>query len=171
MSQIDIVPEDRHTCSLDGCDTEFTASRSVAGSYCSRDCRDRAADQRFLNAIEQDHRFCWNCFRQRKEIERVPDEARRGRGKWTAEALIGFEFLTEHAEEGPYGIECKCGGINHDVDWGGRRSEPFLWYLRIAGLTLYREGQRDQDINIVVLADELYSTDDLELAVGRALLA
>ena len=171
MPSITITREKRCECALDDCDAEFGVSAAV-GSYCSRKCRRRDRGRRLLRDIRQDHRFCWSCFRQRKEIERPPDNALRGRGRFTAEALIGFEYETEHVEHGPHGIECECGGIDHDMpDFGQRDQTPFHWYLALASRQLVADGRREDAVDTAVFADELWQTDDLELAVGRALSA
>jgi len=170
MPAIQTVREDVYTCALEECDNDRTPSTSVRGSYCSRDCADRADGRALLQDIEQDHRFCWGCFRKRKDVERVPDEARRGRGRFTAEAMIGFETPTRHVERGPYGLECTCGAVDHDVDYVEARDRaPFHWFLSAASRQLVADGRREDAINAAALADRLWQGDDLALAVGRAL--
>ncbi|WP_436933675.1 hypothetical protein [Halovenus marina] len=170
MSTVDLVPEQRYECALEECDQERTPSTSIAGSYCSDECAARAAGRALLQDIEQDHRFCWSCFRQRKSIERPTAEAKRGRGRWTAEAMVGFEYATEHVDMGPYGLECTCGAVDHDLDWTEVRDRtPFHWYLGLASRQLVADGRRDDAVDVAELADQLWLTDDLELSVGRAL--
>lgn len=170
MPRIQVVSEERYSCGHGDCDNDRTASTSVAGSYCSRECRDRADGKGLLEDIRQDHRFCWSCFRQRKSIEKPPAQVKRGRGKHTAEAIVGFEYLTEHSERGSHGIECTCGAVGHDIDWSeARQKAPIHWFLTLASRQLVDDGRRDDSIDVVTLADELWQTDDLELAVGRAL--
>jgi len=167
--------EERYDCAFEECNETRTSSTSVAGSYCSRDCADRAAGRALLRTIRQDHRFCWSCWRRRKEIERPTDPARRGLGPVVDSALVGYEYTTGAVERGPYGIECKCGALDHDDPAYDRRDEgPYQWFLYVAVERLVAEGQRDSRLEIGRLADELWADDDevpLELAVGRALEA
>jgi hypothetical protein len=167
---IRLVQEREYPCSRPDCTAQFKQSTAIAGSYCSEDCAAQDTGRKFLANIRRDHRFCWSCFRTRKEIERPTDELRRGRGRHTAEAIIGYEYPTQHVEMGPYGLECECGGIDHDTpDWDVRYSVPYQWFLYRISEQLVNEGQREDAIDLVTLADELWETDDLELAVGRAL--
>jgi len=169
MASITITTPDTYECSFDDCSRQFTDRTAVQGSYCSRECAHRAAARSLLRDIRQDHRFCWACFRQRKEIERPSDEFLRGRGRHAAEAIVGFEYLTGTTEKGPHGIECECGALDHDVDWGQRAAGPYEWYLYRCSLQLRDEGKRDDALDLPTLVDALWETDDLELAVARAL--
>jgi len=172
MPSITITREQRYDCSFEDCTDQRTPSTSVAGSYCSPECATRATGRKFLRDVEHDHRFCWSCFRQRKEIERPTDEARRGKGRFTAKAMVGLEYRTEHVEEGPYGLECECGAVDHDTpEYDRREAGPYHWFLLLVSQQLVAEGQREDEIDIETFADVYWSTDDLELAVGRALLA
>jgi hypothetical protein len=166
----------RYECSLKGCDAERTRTSSVEGSYCSRDCADRAHGRALLQDIKQDHCYCWSCFRQRKRVERPTDEALRGLGAVTADALIGYESPTAAVERGDYGLECECGAVDHDLpDWGQRSAGPWEWFLQLASEELVDDGRRDDAVDAATLADELWAGGDedvpLELAVGRALEA
>jgi hypothetical protein len=172
MPSITVAPEERYDCAFDGCDNDRTPSSSVAGSYCSTECATLATGRSFLEDIKQDHRFCWSCFRQRKEIERPTDEARRGLGPVTDEALIGYEYSTPHVSEGVWGLECTCGAVDHDTPaYDVRESVPYYWYLYLIGEQLVADGQRDNSLDLETLADVHWATDALELAVGRALRA
>ena len=167
---VTITQERRYDCSFADCDGDRTPSTSVAGSYCSEECATRAVGRAFLRDVEHDHRFCWSCFRQRKEVEKPPDEIKRGRGRHTAEAIVGYEYHTEHISGGDYGLECTCGAIDHDTPPLDRSTKgPYLWFLTLASKQFVAEGRREDCIDIVTLADELWETDDLELAAGRAL--
>jgi hypothetical protein len=144
----------------------------VAGSYCSTECAARAKGESFLSDLRDDHRFCWSCLRQRKEIERPTDEARRGKGRYTAEAMIGFEYATEHADAGAFGLECRCGAVDNDTPaYNQRESAPYYWLLVQISRMFVAEGQREDTIDLPTLADVHFGTDDLALAVGRGLLA
>lgn len=173
---VELTRQRRYECALEECDNERTRTSSVDGSYCSEKCANRARGRGLLRDIRQDHRFCWSCFRQRKEIERPTNEARRGLAPITDAALIGYEYLTPAAERGDHGPECKCGAVDHDLpDWGQRSAGPWEWFLQLASERLADDGRRDDALNAAKLADELWTRGDdnvpLELAVGRALEA
>lgn len=167
---ITVTPEQRYDCERDGCDETRTRSTSVGGSYCSRECYNRSTGSNLLRDIRQDHRFCWSCWRARKEIERPTAESRRGLGPITDDALVGYEYYTEHAEMGPYGLECACGAVSHDIDDYDRLADgPYHWFLKLAFEQMVDEGQRDGAFDLVAFANAYWETDDLELAVGRAI--
>jgi len=168
--------QERYDCSFDECDNDRTPTSTVAGSFCSSECADQACGRALLRDIRQDHRFCWSCFRQRKEVERPTDEARRGWSLLIDEAVVGYEYPTEAVDQGPFGFECKCGALSHDDPVYDRRHEgPFEWFLQLCSEQLVQEGRRDDAVDAATLADELWSGGAadvvLELAVGRALEA
>ena len=172
MSTVTRTQAPRYPCAHPDCDADRTAHSSVAGSYCSERCAALDTGASFLRAVRQDHRFCWSCFRQRKEIERPSDAARRGRGRYTAEAMVGFEFPTKHVEVGPHGLECHCGAIDHDTpEWDQRRCGPYHWFLYLVAEEMVAEGQRETSLDLVTFAEELWQTDNLALALGRAFRA
>ena len=171
---VELTRQRRYECALEECDNERTRTSSVDGSFCSRACADRAHGRGLLRDIRQDHRVCWSCFRQRKRVERPTDEALRGLGAVTADALVGYESPTEFVEKGPHGYECKCGALDHDDSVYDRRHEgPFEWFLQLCSEQLVQQGRRDDAVDAATLADELWADGDedvaLELAVGRAL--
>jgi len=169
---ITLTRQTTYNCAFADCDETRTESSSVDGSYCSVECAARDTGRQFLRDLRHDHRFCTSCFRQRKEIERPTAAARCGLGVHTDAALVGFEYLTEHAAPGVHGIECACGAVNHDIDeeWL-RESGAYHWFLKTAAETLVGEGQREDTLDLATLANTLWETDDLELAVGLALRA
>lgn len=170
MARIRTVKPRQFDCSFADCDQQRTKHSSVAGSFCSEECAARHEGRKFLNQVRTDHRFCWSCFRARKEIERPTDEARRNLDPICDQALVGFEYHSEHVEMGPYGLECECGAVDHDVEeWDRRDEAPYHWYLYRVSQQLVAEGQREDAIDLETFADALWETDDLELAVGLAL--
>lgn len=172
MSTVQLVEEQEYPCSHDDCDATRTPNSSVRGSFCSVECAARDLGEAFLEDVRHDHRFCWSCFRTRKNIERPTDEARRGLGPITDAALVGYEYYSEHVEMGPHGLECECGAVDHDIpDWEQLEDGPFHWYLTLISEQLAAEGQREDTIDIVVLANIYWARDDLALAVGGALMA
>jgi len=172
MPRVTVEEPDHFECSREGCDERKTQYGMVDGSYCSEECAARATGADFLDVVEHDHRFCWSCFRRRKEIERPTAETRRGLGPVTDEALIGYEYSTEHVSEGEWGLECTCGAVDHDTPaYDARESVPYYWYLYLIGEQLVADGHRDNSLDLETLADVHWATDDLKLAVGRALRA
>lgn len=164
------VHADRDTCAFEDCDDQFAIPNAVAGSFCSQECADRHAGRSFLRDIHHDHRFCWSCLRIRKEIERPTDETRRGLGPITDEALVGYEYYTEHAQLGEHGVECTCGAVDHDIDeWLQREDGPYHWHLSLIVRETRAEGQHDKHFDLAKFADVYWTTDDLELALGSAL--
>jgi hypothetical protein len=161
---VTITHQQRYTCAAADCTNTRTPSSSVDGSYCSRDCADHARAHHLLTDIKQDHRFCYSCFRQRKTIERPPDETRRGWSPLIDEAVIGIEHPTEHVDLGPYGLECTCGALTHD-DPKYRQHEPgtFEQYLAAASHQLVEDGRRDTAIDPSVLTHALTTDTDPEL--------
>jgi hypothetical protein len=159
-----------YDCALDECEQTRTKTTSVEGSYCSRECADRQRGRDFLANIRTDHRFCWSCFRARKEIERPTDSAVQDlTGFYVKQAVVGFEYHTEHVEMGPHGLECECGACDHAIeDWNQRESGPYAWWLKEIVDQMRDEGQHERRFDIVAFCDTLWETDDLELAVGRA---
>jgi len=171
---VTVRPQKRYDCSLDGCDNDRTPASTVAGSYCSRECADRSDGRALLRDIRQDHRFCWSCFRQRKEVERPTDEARSGWSLLIDEAVVGYEYPTEFVEQGPYGLECKCGALDHDDPVYDQRHEgPFERFLQLASERFVADGRRNDAVDAAALTDEFRVDSDedvpLELAVGRSL--
>jgi hypothetical protein len=157
-------------CAFPDCSEEFRIPNAVAGSYCSTECRDRHEGRRLLRHVRQDHTVCWSCWRRRKEIERPTDAARRGLDPVTDQALVGFEYLTEHADHGKHGVECECGAVDHDIpDYDRRDDVPYHWLLYRYLEATRDEGQHDRDLDLATFADVLWESEDLELAVGRAL--
>jgi len=170
MSTVTLVAEETYDCEYPDCEETRTPSSSVGGSYCSQECRDRATGEQFLCSIRQDHRFCWSCLRQRKEIERPTAETRRGLGPITDAALVGYEYHTRHADMGEHGLECTCGAVDHDIpDWLRRETGPYHWYLTRLVEVTRAEGQHDYAFDLATFADRYWETDDLDLAVGAAL--
>lgn len=169
MSVRTTTPES-DTCACPGCDAEFTIPNAVRGSYCSAACADRHDGQRFLEHLRRDHTVCWSCLRPRKTVERPTAEARRGLDPVTDDALVGFEYLTEHADRGQYGVECTCGAVDHDIDGYDRRDgAPYHWHLLRIVEEMAAQGQHDKTFDLPAFADTYWETDDLALAVGRAL--
>jgi len=172
MPRIRFVSPEEYDCARDGCDETRTKHTSVEGSYCSRECADRAAGAALLRDLRHDHRFCGTCFRRKKDVETPTDEARRGWSLTIDKSVVGYESPTEHAERGPFGTECECAVVDHDagIDWV-RDSEPYHWYLARAVEYLRERGKRDDSLDVTTLAEQRWAGTDLTLAAGRALRA
>lgn len=168
---VTLTTPDRDTCADPDCDQEYPVPNAVAGSYCSQDCADRHDGRRLLRNIREDHRFCWSCWRARKEIERPTAYARRQLDTWRIDdAVVGFEYHTRHVDLGDHGLECECGAVDHDIDeWITRTEGPYHWLLKLIIEQMNDEGQHHHSFDIATFADTYWRTDDLELAVGRAI--
>ena len=194
-------------CEREGCEGTFTEQTSVEGSYCSQRCANLVAGENLLAHIQRDHRFCHACFRQLKEIERPPAKREIVIGPVDHDAvaptyrncLIGFEYLTEHAELGERsrdfvdhgeehrpdatdavitGTVCTCGTTDH--------RDAFLRLDEVVSITdaatrlcriltvLGTEGQHDKTIDVASLLTALEAqadgeTLDWQLALGHAI--
>lgn len=167
---IRVTTPESDQCASPDCDVEFKLPNAVAGSYCSPACRDRHKGQRFLDHLRQDHRICSSCWRPRKEVETPTAETRRTLDPITEQSLVGYEYPTEHVEEGDHGLECTCGAVSHDTpNWDRREEGPYLWWLQQYVRQTRAEGQHDKQLDLPTLADTLWETGDLALALGRAL--
>lgn len=83
-----------YPCSADGCEAAFEPRDAVRGSFCSAACARRHRGRKLLNIVAHDHRICHSCGRWTKEVERPPMHA--------PDFVIGYQYLTEHAELGPF---------------------------------------------------------------------
>jgi hypothetical protein len=166
---VTVTPAETDECDHPDCSVKYAIPNAVGG-YCSQECADRHAGHRLLQHLQRDHRICWSCWRPRKEIERPTDEQRRQLDPVTDQAVVGYEYLTEHADMGPHGIECTCGAVGHDIDDYDRRHDaPYHWLLREWVRETRAEGQHDKRLDLATFADVLWETGDLVLALGRAL--
>jgi len=167
---VTLTREETYRCELPDCDNTRTPSSSVAGSFCSQECAARHRGRAVLRDLRQDHRWCLSCWRERKEIERPTAAARRGLGPQTDAALVGYEYTTEHVDRGPYGLECTCGAVDHDIEgWIQHETGPYHWHLKRLVEQTAAEGQHDSEFDLATFADVFWETDDLELALGAAL--
>lgn len=160
------------------CGGPRTPTTSVRGSFCSTACFDRHKQRKhardILATIRKDHRFCGTCFRQTKEVEKPPSE------RWgLPDCVIGFEYRTEHADEGEktvatdeygheslvgFGQTCECGNTQH------AQAEPIIrdrfalelaYWLLEAVSELRAEGKVDEDVTVddAVLFEALIDAD------------
>jgi len=155
-------------CHEHGPEWEFTD-----GQYCSTEHAVRDDGHEVLSTLARDHRFCGSCYRPQKVVYRPPDTESpklRTKALVVRESFVGYEELTEHAEQGAYGIECSCGSVGHgDPETLCRNGSPYEWFLKCAVRQLRSEGTWDYHFDIETFADASWGDDDLELAVGRAL--
>lgn len=188
-----------NTCGYRDCETTVASRDAVEGSYCSSGCYYREQGARLLAHIDHRHELCGTCFRVTKDIERPPAEymrthfsesgggyTRRKGAEWshdssswtfeafnqelTREAVIGFATPTEHAEHGDYGLHCRCGAIDHDIDdQHVRDTEPWEWWLQLATEYLVEIGARNTTLEAATVGHAYYRTGDLRYAVGLAL--
>jgi hypothetical protein len=187
---------ERRTYKCARCGTPVPQDQLVAETYCSDDCHDRDRGENLLENIRHDHRFCYNCFRRTKEIEKPPQHA--------PDVAIGYQYLTENAEIGQQertadqttietdrtappadriisgATVCSgCGTIDHRDSW---QREEHISSIRDATLRLIdilqimrTEGQHEFKIDAKTLIRTLTKTarvesPDWSLAVGRAIV-
>jgi len=167
---VTVARQETYRCDFPECEQTYPRTAAVDGSYCSRECAARHRGRRFLADIRQDHRWCWSCWYQRKQIEAPTAETRRRLdGPIIREALVGYEYPTEHVDRGPYGLACQCGAVDHDIeDWvrrDGRERELLADLVAITREEGQHEYRFDGDRFEMIYGE----TDDLELAVGAAL--
>jgi hypothetical protein len=81
------------------CDGPRDPRASVEGSWCSLECYRIEKGENALAAVEQNHRFCATCFRQKKTVYRPTDEALLDAdvAKGIVSIFKGFQDPTEHA--------------------------------------------------------------------------
>lgn len=142
--------EEREVYECATCGDPRMPETSVAGSFCSTDChqthrRSKRASE-LLELVEHDHRFCYNCFAQLKEVHKPAGKSvvvgpslhdPEGWGQ-ASDVLIGFQRRTEEAEIGEKSLDvddespgdrpivedgvatgtiCRCGATDHrDVE-------------------------------------------------------
>jgi hypothetical protein len=159
--------------------------------YCSNKCETKAEGRETLEKLIYDHKRCFTCFRQLKTINPPKPDfefTKNGHG-WTRDedgevtlqyysqevtrqAATGFQFLTSDAAKGEKqrddrvitGTICDaCGNTDHthhDPIIAGRSA--------IGRLAILLAGDDEVVFDVETLHREYADTDDLELAVGRA---
>lgn len=160
--------------------------------YCTSECEVRHKGREVLEQFLYDHTRCFTCFRQLKTINPPkPDFEFTAKGHgWTMDedgeptlefysqettrqAATGFQFLTEHSAKGEKqrsdrvitGTICDaCGNTDHthhDTALASRRA--------ICRLVALLNDEDDVTFGAGTLHREYWRTQDIELAVGRAL--
>lgn len=169
------------------CGEQYSIPNEAPRGYCSLECVDREKGQKILNLLKHDHRYCHGCFIQLKEIERPTDEQlRHVEGQHSADAIIGFQYGTKHAETGQKtivakdnrkevvgtGIVCSnCGTTDHR-DSFQRDLEPkkAAKRLRKRVKETKNEGQHSYTFDGEAFVEAWNeNAGDWELALGRAL--
>lgn len=92
---------DTYECDRRDCEETFTKATAVRGSFCSSTCYYRHRGAGALKEVDADHKFCSSCFQQVKTVERPGEALLRANGVKASirEAIVGWQFPTEHAEE------------------------------------------------------------------------
>jgi hypothetical protein len=162
-----------YTCKRDACRGVVTPGAAIEG-YCSHECQLRAQGQRLLNLVKHDHRFCYTCFRQLKEVHDVPAWRRRRLDPVTESVVTGYQSRTEHAQLGERreqrpgtlpddtrrGTICECGQTSHRDREGLIQSSNIKTVARnlYATLeTLGEEGQHSSCVEYLPLVRVLYA--------------
>jgi hypothetical protein len=162
------------------------------GKYCSNACEVRHEGREHLEGILYDHRRCFSCFRRLKTVNPPkPDfEFTKDGHAWTKDedgeltlkyysqeitrqAATGFQFLTQAATKGEKqhgervitGTICDaCGNCDHT------HHDPALADRAAIGRLVDLLAAADDVVfDIQILHREYEATEDIELAVGRAL--
>lgn len=88
------------------------------------------------------------------------------------QAIIGFQYTTEHAVDGQYGIECECGNVDLGSEQGILRSSRWKQVLENIVDRLH-EKEREGRLNARIPRKRFYQlvrkTGDIEYSVGKAL--
>jgi len=177
---------DHPSCSTIGKRWEFQSG------YCSTRCvvKDKGREQ--LASLIYDHTRCFSCFRRLKTINPPKPDfefTERGHG-WTRDedgsttlqfydqevtrqAAVGFQFPTQHSGKGEKQLDDRvitgticdaCGNTDHT------HHDPVLTDRQAIGrLVSLLADKDDVAFDRETLHREYESTDDLELAVGKAL--
>lgn len=172
-----------YPCEDPDCDSRVPPEETVEGSYCSRECYQRSRGRPLLDLFKHDHRWCYTCFRQLKEIDRPPETA--------PDCVAGFQYHTEHGELGQVarrrtkyqfetetGTICECGNANTRERENLLREadiQTVVLKLHRGLVALRREGQHDKHIDIhaliAVLRTQARQGNDWDFprAVGAAI--
>jgi len=180
-------------CKYPDCDEFGNVWEFRHGKYCSSECDTRHEGRQALNEIRYDHRRCFTCFRELKTVNPPKPDfefTKNGHG-WTftedgeptlqyysqevtRKAAIGFQFRTEHATIGEKqrgdrvvtGTICLRCGNTEPTD-----HLPLLSNRDAIGrLVTLLSADDDAKIDPHALHREYDRANDLDLAVGRALL-
>jgi len=152
--------------------------------YCSRECLDKNRAESVYNLLKYDHRFCFGCFAKLKEVEKPTDtQLQKIDGQQSTEAVVGFQYRTEHADNGEKtikpgvidtvatGIVCgECGTTDH-TDGFQRDFTPIEAAKRLRKRVdeTREEGQHGYEFDTATFVEAWNETKDWELALGAAL--
>lgn len=179
-------------CKHPECDSHGRKWEFHHGKFCSTECETRHEGRQAIKHLKFDHRRCFTCFQRLKTVNPPKPDfefTKNGHG-WTfgedseptlqyfdqsesQRAAVGYQFPTEHAGKGEKqradrvitGTICDhCGNTahtHHDTTLADREAIG-----RLVSLLL-----EDDDVTIdpETLHREYRETEDIELAVGRAL--
>lgn len=160
-------------CQYSGCHDRGPEWEFTDGQYCCTEHAIRDAGDDVLSTLAHDHRFCSSCYRPVRVVYRPADSEcpkLRTKALVVRESFVGYEELTEHAEQGAYGVECTCGSVGYgDPESLCRDGSPYEWFLKRAVGQLRREGAWDHRFDVATFADAMWDGDDIDLAVGKAI--
>jgi len=185
------VSTDTETYSCSQCGDSFPAAAAIKGSFCSSECVDRHRAEkeatRILNQLQYDHRFCFTCFRQLKDVY-LP-ESRWG----IPDCFRGFQHRTKYAENGQKvvikptyhnldldddrglvttGIICCCGNTSHQHCERAIRDHRIFecaYYLTESLQILRAEEKIEHDINADQLFDSLLERHSIATSIADAI--
>ena len=151
------------------CETEYNGG--YAPGYCSEDCFYRAKGQNILRQINNDHRHCSSCFHVRKSIEKPPEWFLQERPYAIREAIVGFEYYTQHVQKEHGFAYCECGNVEHFSENQFLRDlDPKTAVTNLAALlgTYYKENQIPEKPDAKPLVETIKESEDYALAIGKA---
>jgi len=164
------------------CGNSFTFGYNA--EYCSQECVEKSRGESLLNLLKHDHRMCFGCFTKLKEVSRPTDEQlRQIDGKHSKEAVIGFQYQTEHADIGEItlradtidtvaqGTVCgKCGTTDHRDDFQRDFTpQEAAKRLRERIQETRAEGQHNYSFNTADFVEAWNDSKEWNLALGRAI--
>lgn len=164
------------------CDTEY--GHGFDGQYCSRLCYFKQQGSKLLNLLRHDHRYCSNCGVQLKEVEEPTDaQLRKIDGFHSTNAVIGFQYQTEHGEmaqkeigNGPEsrvvtGTCCsRCGNTATYTNFPELQDRHLFEYANgILESLEDKQEEHNKEIDRDVFFEMLLETRDIEFSLGKAI--
>jgi len=172
------------TCEYSECENEGEKWQFTDGRFCSTECKNRDDAGSIYNLLKHDHRYCFSCLSQLKEVSRPTDEQlRKVQGKHSAEAICGFQYRTPNADTGEITIRAdvidtvakgtvcgNCGTTDH-TDEFMRDFEPVeaAKRLRKRVQETKAEGQHNYDFRTQDFVEAWNESHDWLLSLGKAL--
>jgi predicted Fe-S protein YdhL (DUF1289 family) len=168
------IPVTQTQSSCEYCDENYTVGYDA--QYCSEECYHKQQGQNLLNNIKYDHRFCFGCMRQLKEVSRPPADK--------PDCVVGFQYITPNGTHGQKTINsvqyhdvvstgtiCNgCGTTDHRDEFYSdenvkERAKRLFSILNLTG----REGQHDKTIDVEAFIEAWNNSKHWAYSVGKAI--